>query len=541
MPMGKIWRTRRRRLLSFVLLLAAAPAAAADTKDIAAALSNRLAQSSGATKIDGISLDAPLLTKVYAARDFAPLWVEGDGGAAKAEAIVDRLKRADRDGLRPTDYALDAIERRSTAKDAGDLADLDLLLTHGLIRFAGDVRVGRVPPEVVDPALKTFSRDRDGADIVAGALAADDLVEFLDGIGPGDPRYGRLKRTLRWYREIAAKGGWPELPDGKTLKPGMRDARVRVLRERLAVTGDIFGIPKDPDLFDPNVERAVRFFQQRHGLDVDGAVGRKTRAAMNVPVEQRIATMLLNLERRRWLAADLGERFVFVNIADAVVKLIDGDKTVLDMRAVVGAPYHMTPVFSDEITYLQLNPYWNVPRSITRRELLPKAKRDPGYMSARGIKVLSGGAAVDPRTIDWATVDASTFPYRLRQDPGPRNALGRVKIMFPNKYSVYLHDTPARDLFSKSTRAFSHGCIRLHKPLELAAMLLADQKKWDRKSIDAVLESKKVKTVRMARPIPVHISYLTAWVNKDGSVHFRADVYGRDKRLARALRRAASR
>lgn len=530
--------------LFLVLISAASPVAAADSGPIASALSDRLARAKGPFSIDGVALNTSLLRGIYAPRDFAPLWTNARGDAARADAIIDRLKRADQDGLEPAAYGVAAIDARAGAADPAKLADLDLLLTHGLVRFGGDVRGGRVPPEAIDPALKPFTRARDGNGLIAGALAADDLGDYLDGLGPKDPRYRRLRRMIRWYRDIAAKGGWPALPDGKTIKPGMNDPRVRVLRERLAITGDIFGIPNDPDLFDQNVERAVRLFQQRHGLDVDGAVGRKTRQAMNVPVERRIAKMLLNLERRRWLATDLGERFVFVNIADAVVKLIDRDKTVLDMRAVVGTPFHMTPVFSDEITYLQLNPYWNVPSSIARRELLPKAKENPAYLSDRGIKALPRGSGqsawVGAGAIDWSAVKATGFPYRLRQDPGPRNALGRVKIMFPNKYSVYLHDTPARNLFGKSARAFSHGCIRLHKPLRLAEMLLADQPRWDRKAIDAALSSEKTKTVRMSAPVPVHISYLTAWVNKDGSVHFRPDIYGRDKRLTLALRRHAS-
>ena len=536
---------RNRLVLALVLaLFVTTPAMAAAPTDIRAAISDRLARTQGPASIGDMALDVALLGRIYGPADFAPLWVGGAKAAAKAAAIVDRLKRADEDGLDPNDYGVSAILARTAATDATVLSELDLLLTQALVRFGGDIQVGRIPPEVVDPGLKAFARKRGALKIVADARGAADLDTHLATLGPRDPRYQRLKRTLSWYREIAAKGGWPTLPEGKTLKPGMSDKRVRVLRERLAITGDIFGIPKEPDLFDANVERAVRVFQRRHGLEADGAVGRKTRGALNLPVEQKITAIILNLERRRWLAADMGKRFVFVNIADAVVKLVDGDKTILDMRAVVGAPFHRTPVFSDEITYLQLNPYWNVPASIGRRELLPKAKKDANYLSDRGIKVrprTGGGAWTDARTVDWSTVPSTRLPYRFRQDPGPRNALGRVKIMFPNKYAIYLHDTPARALFKKSTRTFSHGCIRLHRPLELAAMLLSDRPKWNRDAIDAVLESKKVKTVRMSKPIPVHISYLTAWVNKDMSAHFRPDVYGRDKNLAAALRRHAPR
>jgi murein L,D-transpeptidase YcbB/YkuD len=306
---------------------------------------------------------------------------------------------------------------------------------------------------------------------------------------------------------------------------------VPILRRRLQITGDI--TIQDPNSFryDAGLELAVRGFQARQGLEVDGVVGPASRAALNLPVGERIAQLLINLERWRWLPDDLGDRHVLVNIAGFELQAVDYGQTVFRSAVVVGTPYHQTPVFSDQIEYVEFNPFWNVPTSIARGEILPKARRDPGYLAQQNIRVLAGwgddAPVVDPRRIDWSR----PFPYRLRQEPGPNNALGRVKIMFPNPFNVYLHDTPARDLFGRASRAFSHGCIRVHEPLALAAHVLD----WSLPQVQSVVDGRGRKIVRLAKPMPVHVTYQTAWVGQDGAVQFREDIYGRDARVADLL------
>jgi murein L,D-transpeptidase YcbB/YkuD len=332
---------------------------------------------------------------------------------------------------------------------------------------------------------------------------------------------------------------------GPTLDPGTTDPRVARVRARLRDSSDAeerrlaAAGAGAPEFYDADLEAAVIRFQHRHGLDQDGRVGPKTVAALNVPIGERIRQMLLNLERRRWMPDDRGARYVFVNLADFELKVVHEPKTVFDTRVVVGAPYHRTPVFSAEMTYIEINPYWNVPPSIARNELLPQIKEDPGYLAANGFELLTdwndGAAPIDPWSVDWLRIAPQDFAWRLRQRPGEGNALGGIKFMFPNRFNVYLHDTPARHLFEQAERSFSHGCIRVEGPEAFGAVVLAGQDGWPLERIHAAIESGERMIVTLEEPLPVHIAYLTAWVNKDGSVHFRNDVYGRDATLAAAL------
>ncbi len=249
--------------------------------------------------------------------------------------------------------------------------------------------------------------------------------------------------------------------------------------------------------------------------------------------------MVLNLERRRWMPDDRGDRYVFVNLADFELKVVHEPRTVFDTRVVVGAPYHRTPAFSAEMTYIEINPYWNVPPSIARNELLPEIKEDPGYLAANGFELLAdwndGAAAIDPWAVDWSRITPEDFAWRLRQRPGDGNALGRIKFMFPNSFNVYLHDTPARHLFDEAERSFSHGCVRVEDPESFGAVVLDGQADWSLERIKVAIASGERMIVALEEPLPVHVAYLTAWVNKDGTVHFRNDVYGRDARLSEAL------
>jgi murein L,D-transpeptidase YcbB/YkuD len=317
----------------------------------------------------------------------------------------------------------------------------------------------------------------------------------------------------------------------------MRDERVPVLRRRLRLTGDLApGTADDSWLVDAPLTEAIQIFQRRHGLADDGTVGRDTLAALNVPVEERIQQLRVNLERGRWVLHNLESTFLVVNAAGYHSYYVKDGQVMWQGRAQVGRPYRQTPTFKSEITYLVFNPTWTVPPTILAQDYLPFLKRDPSYARRKGLKVIDrAGRAVDPRQVDWARYSASHLPYLLRQDPGPRNALGRVKFIFPNAHAVYLHDTPDQQLFDRSERAFSSGCIRVENALELARLLLNDEAQWHRQAIDKVVESKKTRTVFLPEPIPVLLLYWTAWVGSDARVNFRHDLYGRDELVRKGL------
>ncbi|MEJ2201124.1 MAG: L,D-transpeptidase family protein [Desulfuromonadaceae bacterium] len=351
-----------------------------------------------------------------------------------------------------------------------------------------------------------------------------------------------LTRELQRYRALAAAGGWPEIPAGMLLKRGIRHGDVPVLRRRLAVAEAAPGDRNDSDLFDEELERAGMDFQARHGLQTDGVVGPLTRMALNVPPGERVNQILVNLERLSWISENLGERYIYVNIAAFTLDVIEHRKKTLSMKVVVGKPYWNTPVFSAPMTYLIINPSWNIPESIIAEEILPRLQETPDYLAKQNIRVLSGGrenpTEVDPATVNWRHM-ITPLEYRFRQEPGPLNPMGRIKFMFPNRYNVYLHDTPAKDLFKKWVRAFSHGCIRIEKPLELAQYLLQDSPPSIRAKAEKALVSGELTVVDLARPIKVHIVYLTAWPDDTGRVQFRGDIYGRDASLLETLRQKA--
>jgi len=480
----------------------------------------------------------------YQTVEFAPLWVGAKDGARRARALLRGLEALSGDGLTPADYGAQELASLLGRSDAGMAGRLEVRLSTALVMAASDLASGRLSPREVRPDLYIFPQDVDGKSVLEGVSSHPDINAYLASFQPSQPNYHRLKAALAHYRALARTHPvWPPLGRGPTMKVGQRDPRVRALRHRLAVLGDLPADDVDEtDRFDAPLESAVRRFQHRNGLDVDGAVGKDSLRELDLPPARRVEQIVLNLERRRWMADHFEQRYIFVNLADfalkAVVKHGGREQTVFTTEVVVGKPYHQTPEFSDRIRYMVVNPYWNVPRSIARNELIPKFKRDPASIAARGYELLSAGKArarpIAPESLDWSELGPRHFPYRIRQLPGPRNALGRVKFVFPNPYSIYLHDTPARTLFDRRQRAFSHGCIRARNPLDLAAVLLSWQGEG-RERIDAALASGKRTVIKLARPVPVHLTYITAWVNKDGTVHFRRDVYGRDRALAEAL------
>jgi L,D-transpeptidase YcbB len=340
-----------------------------------------------------------------------------------------------------------------------------------------------------------------------------------------------LEEALIRYRQLAEQGGWPRVPAGPVLREGDRDERIPALRGRLAASADLTEPGEEPELFDGTLKKAVQRFQRRHGLKADGLIGRHTLRELNVPVGQRIRQLVVNRKRCQALPPLLERRHILVNIADFTLNLYEDGELLLSRPVIVGRTYRQTPAFNSRITALVLNPGWNVPHSIATRDLLPEIRKNPATLAQMGLRVLRDwktGVEIDPAAIDWPSLSPERFPYRLHQDPGPANALGRVKFFLPNAYGVYLHDTPARELFRPATRTFSSGCIRLARPLELAVYLLQGTPLASLDALSAEIAGGKTQTLAIPSPVAIYIVYLTAWVDPEGSIQFRRDVYRRD-------------
>ena len=493
---------------------------------------------------------ATALPRFYEARVYQPAWIDNDGPQRHAEDLIAAIHEADREGLRQNDYHLMLIEKilrevhqnqeQQKSLNPRRLVDLDLLLTDAFMIYGSHLLSGRINPETIDPEWLANRRESDFSRILQAAFDTNSIGETLKSLLPSQMGYARLREALAHYRQIAAKGGWPAVPGGLKMQIGACGERVRALCLRLMTTGDLDGQDTVNDDFDDILERALRKFQERHGLDVDGIVGPDTLEALNVPVEQRIRQLELNLERWRWLPQTLGKRYILVNMANFELKVVEEDQPVMAMRVVVGKGYRRTPVFSGKMTYLVFNPFWHVPPGIAIQDKLPLMRKEPDYLGEQHMRVFQGWGAetkeIDPKSIDWSKASAENFRYRLRQDPGPWNPLGRVKFMFPNRFNVYIHDTPSRELFDKTVRMFSSGCIRIEKPIELAEYVLRDDLNWQRENILDAIDREVEQTVQFREPIWVHLLYWTAWVNEDGITHFVRDIYGRDKRLEKAFR-----
>lgn len=460
-------------------------------------------------------------SKFYERRAFEPAWFEEGRLRHAAMAVATALQHADQHGLRPSDYRTEQVvtELRRTARSDAQAALLEVLLTDGVMRYGRHQVQGRVEARRFHPGWNLPHRSMDLGAALEASLRADTVDALLAHLPPPAPEYAALQQALLRYRALATAGGWPVVPVGASLRQGDIHSRVTILRARLQATGDLKR-PAEADtsstlVFDAAVDRAVHAFQQRHGLTVDGIVGPETREALNVPVEDRVRQILLNLERWRWMPSDLQMPRVEVNIPAFTLRVVEQDTAVLAMRAIVGTTRLPTPVFSAAITELVLAPYWHIPISIAEREVLPRLRRDPGYLRRNGIRRLPSG--------------------RLRQEPGPANPLGQVKFTMPNPHGVLLHDTPSRTLFQQSRCAFSHGCIRIQRPLALAEYVVREDTTWTRPAMEDTLRTAKDAHIPVSTPLTVYVLYQTAWMDADGVVHFRRDVYGHDARLESVL------
>jgi len=482
------------------------------------------------------------LRRFYRARDYAPVWLSSTGRGGRLDEFLAALRSAELDGLNSEEYGV--AEGSWVFASPGALsptarAQLELHLSDGFLRLAHDLARGRIDPRSLPGEWSSEREPFDAFAILTHAAEMRSVSATLTRLRPSHAQYLGLRKALESLREA---GEWTWVPAGGTLRAGDSGRRVVSLRARLAQSGDLTdlgGGSADPALFDPWLEGAVRDFQRRHGLEPDGMVGAETLRELNVSASERALQVVANMERWRWLPTDLGERRVIVNVPDFSVTVEGADATALRWRAVVGRLERETPTFSSAIEWFSIAPFWNVPANLARKDILPNVREDSLYLDRVGMTVidLRTGEVVDESSIDWATISDDDFLalHRLRQDPGPLNSLGDLKIAFPNPYTVFLHDTPAQNLFDVPSRAFSSGCVRVEQSFELLQWLLDGDPEWTPERITEVIAGGEERTSRIQEPVPIHVLYLTALVEEDGRVGFRPDVYGLDDALEQAL------
>ena len=481
-----------------------------------------------------------IVRKFYADRQYAPAWHDHKGRGRKIPFALHSLRLAEDHGLARALYgepdltkraAAPTSEQSDTAPSPQAIAELDVDLTAAVLDLATHVAVGRHDPAVID---RRWTARREPPDVAAALdeALADQALDWLDRVRPIHPEYVALQKSLAQLRGQQA-AGWTEVPR-VSLRESETHAAVPALRARLGAGGYLAGDTLASTRYDASLAAAVRRFQEHHGLPANGVVDRATLDALNVPLAARIAQVSVNLERWRWLPDDLGPRHLMVNVPHFHLIAREQGTPVMDIRVVVGKRGDETPLFSDEMTQVVFSPYWNIPETIALEETAPAIAQDPGYLARNNMEIINAAGAVVPASaVPWDDEEALRA-LSFRQRPGATNALGYVKFLFPNKHNVYLHDTPADALFKRIGRAFSHGCVRVEEPETLAQYVLRDQPEWTPDRISAAMRAGEERHVKLTHAIPVHIVYMTAWVDANGGLHFQNDVYGYDTTQARA-------
>lgn len=486
------------------------------------------------------------LRRFYSLRDYQPAWSESDQLLPRVDVALAFIGRADEEGLVVADYDFENLRQFRHENNNPVSLELELCTTQALLSLIRDINSGRLQASAVDPDWHITQPIFDAVSFLRQALASDNLQEALESLAPDIPQYHALKKLLTKFRALAVgEEKWLPIPEtGTSIRPNTTHSAIPLIRQRIEQARALFDNPdyaipfSDSPFYDEVLENAVKAFQQQHGLNADGVIGRHTRQAMNLSPQEYIQRLRINMERLRWLPRNLGDRHILVNIAGFNLVAVEPGKPPLEMRIVVGRDYRSTPSFNSNVSHIVLNPYWNVPNSIASKDLLPKQKQDPDFFASQGIKVYADHThefEIDPDMVDWHAI-GNKLPYALRQMPGKKNALGSIKFMFSNPFSIYLHDTPSKSLFKRDIRTFSSGCIRLEKPMELAEFSL--RQSMQKSGFQDKLNSGRPYTVHLPERLPIYVVYLTAWTDAQGNVRFSSDIYGRDKRaltLARWL------
>lgn len=486
-----------------------------------------LLKRANAPDIDFKSLDIATLRLFYARHNFEPAWTGNATAEAEGRVVVSALQDAQVEGLDPFDYHVGVSMFRASPTTPMEQAEHDLILTDGVLRYARELRTGRAQLRDLDGDVDLPKQTLDATTALDAALRRGNLTEFLAGLEPPQPEYARLKNALARYRWIAADGGWRELPPTMSIDVDEDSDSGAALRERLAF--------EDDQLAHSNLDDALKRFQLHHDLDDDGRVGPRTLAALNVPVSDRVMQIEANMERWRWLPGNLEPERIEINVPEGQLNVVANGASVLASRVIVGKRASPTPILRTIATAVTINPPWNVPAKIASGEILAKLRRSADYLQSENM-VLVDGPPGDPygRSIDWRNI--KSFPYRVRQLPGPKNALGQIKLELPNRFDVYLHDTPAKAAFDLDERNLSHGCVRVQQILGVASYALSGDANALVDKLTRAISSGTTQRLALSRPLPIYFLYWTTFVDSDGTVEFHPDIYGRDDRLIAALR-----
>ncbi|WP_431469491.1 L,D-transpeptidase family protein [Sphingosinithalassobacter sp. LHW66-3] len=473
----------------------------------------------------------------YAERGGQPFWFGPRGAGPHAGVLLERLSNAASEGLDPADY--DPQQLAEAIRDAEaqrtDWRAVERRLSQTMVRYLSDLRYGRVENKIDFTEPGMAPEPPAPADVLASAASASSFEQWFAQQHRLNPVYDGLRDALAQVRNGNGADAQPLIGEGDLLRQGDRSPRVERLRERLGLPVPQSGANR----YDSQVAAAVESFQREHGLSADGVLGPNTRAMLNQPPGEQERTLIANMERARWLPDALGDRYVMVNIPGYTVRMYEGDRAVQEMAVVVGTEYDRTPLMADRMEYLEINPYWNIPNSITSEEIAPAVRANGvGYLQSRNMEVVRSftpsADVLNPGAMNWASAAAGDPNLLVRQRPGPDNALGRIKFMFPNPHAIYLHDTPADQLFENSSRSESHGCVRVERPIDLAMWALT-QDGWDRARLRQAIDSGDNQQVQLQREIPVYLTYFTAWPQPDGSISYRPDIYDRDSALISEL------